>query len=54
MEQIFDSKKYINGDNIPKFRAIILGNSKVGKTSLIMRYMNHFFRDEYFPTRELM
>jgi GTPase SAR1 family protein len=54
METLFDPKIYLDGNQFPKFRAMLLGNSKVGKTSLLNRYMNHCFRDEYYPTKELM
>jgi GTPase SAR1 family protein len=54
METSYDPKRYIDGNRLPKFRVILLGNSKVGKTSLIERYMNHNFREEYFPTKEIV
>ena len=49
-----------NGDNIRdgktlyKFRLIMLGDSTVGKTSLITQYLNNNFRNEYYPTRDLV
>ncbi len=48
------SKKYIDGEKIDKIRVVLLGNQKVGKTGLIIRYMNHHFRSDYFPTNELV
>ena len=54
METLFDPKRYIDGNRFPKFRAILLGDAKVGKTSLVMRYMNHHFRKEYFPTKDVV
>jgi GTPase SAR1 family protein len=54
METFYDKKKYTDGNLIPKLRAVLLGNSKVGKTSLIMRYLNRNYREEYFPTKELV
>jgi GTPase SAR1 family protein len=48
------SNKYVEGEKLNKIRVIFLGNQKVGKTSLIMRYMNHYFRSDYFPTNEIM
>ena len=54
MNTLFDHKKFHEGEIYPKFRVILLGNSQVGKTSLIMQFMNHNFREEYFPSKELV
>jgi GTPase SAR1 family protein len=42
-----------NGPILPKYRIVILGSSKVGKTNLIIRYLNNTFQDEYNPTNGL-
>jgi GTPase SAR1 family protein len=54
MEIFFDKKKFIDGNIIPKFKLILLGSGGVGKTSLIMQYINNNFREEYYPTKDLM
>ncbi len=42
-----------DGTFLPKFRIIFVGCSRVGKTNLIMRYVNNTFRKDYYPTKEL-
>ncbi len=54
MEFTFIPTDFLNGNQLPKFRIIFLGNAHVGKTSLIMRYMNNNFKDEYYPTKDIM
>ena len=44
----------LDGKAIPKFCLLFLGNSEVGKTSIIMQYMNNCFRQDYYPTKDLM
>jgi len=44
----------ILGKSISKFRVILLGNQLVGKTSLIVQYLNNQFNDEYFPTKDIV
>lgn len=54
MNTLYDNNKYHEGELFPKFRIILLGNSQVGKTSLIMQFMNRNFREEYFPSKEIV
>ena len=42
-----------DGAFLPKFRIIILGCSKVGKTNLVMRYINNTFRNDYYPSKDI-
>ena len=44
----------ILGKSISKFRVILLGNQNVGKTSLIIQYLNNQFKEEYFPTKDIV
>ena len=44
----------LNGEFLPKFRIIILGCSKVGKTNLVMRYINNTFRNDYYPSKNIL
>lgn len=44
----------LDGNLNPKYRMIVLGTKKVGKTSLINVFINNNFRDEYYPTKDLM
>lgn len=44
----------LDGKAIPKFCLLFLGNSEVGKTSIIMQYMNNCFRQDYYPTKDFM
>jgi len=44
----------ILGKSISKFRVILLGNQGVGKTSLIIQYLNNQFNEEYFPTKDIV
>ena len=44
----------ILGKSISKFRVILLGNQSVGKTSLIIQYLNNQFKEEYCPTKDIM
>jgi GTPase SAR1 family protein len=56
MEKIlnFDQKKDLDGELIDKLKIILLGCAEVGKTSLIMQYMNNNFREEYYPTKNIV
>ena len=54
MEARYNKQRFSDGNTYSKFRVILIGDAYVGKTSLIMRYMNNNFRDEYFPTKEIM
>jgi GTPase SAR1 family protein len=44
----------LDGNLNPKYRMILLGSKKTGKTSLINRFINNSFRNEYYPTKDLM
>lgn len=44
----------ILGNKIFKFRLVLLGNQNVGKTSLIVQFINNIFSDEYFPTKDIV
>ena len=33
-------------DNIPSFKIVLMGVSRVGKTSIINRYLKHTFEEE--------
>jgi GTPase SAR1 family protein len=44
----------LDGRQNPKFRLIMLGSKKVGKTSLLNQTINNFFRNEYYPTKDLV
>lgn len=54
MKKAFDPKNFQDGNKLPKIRAILLGNSNVGKTSLITRYVNNEFREVVYPTKDIM
>ena len=43
----------LHGKDVPKFRIIVLGASEVGKTSLILQYLNNTFKEKYYPTKEI-
>lgn len=43
----------IEGHSLSKFKIIFLGDSAVGKTTLIQQYLNNSFRKEYFPTTDI-
>jgi len=47
-----DVKPLVKGADIPKFRIVVLGNSKTGKTSLLSQYISNCFRESYYPTKE--
>jgi GTPase SAR1 family protein len=53
MEYEMNPSIHKDGKKLQKFRIIVLGNSEVGKTSIITQLINNYFRDSYFPTREL-
>ena len=44
----------LDGNLNPKYRLIVLGSKKVGKTSLINLLINNNYRDVYYPTKDLM
>lgn len=44
----------IPGNKIFKFRLILLGNQNVGKTSLLVQFINNIFSEEYFPTKDIV
>ena len=44
----------IKGDLNHKFRLILIGVREVGKTCIINQYINNQFREEYYPTKDLM
>ena len=47
-------ERKIDGKLNPKFRMILLGSKKVGKTSLINQMINNNFREDYYPTKDLV
>jgi GTPase SAR1 family protein len=53
MEIVFDSN-HKNGNNIKKFKVLLLGFSGVGKTNLISIFMNNNFIKNPEPTKSLM
>ena len=46
--------EFIEGQNLEKFRILILGSSRVGKTTLINQYINNFFKEIYYPTKDIV
>jgi GTPase SAR1 family protein len=54
MKKTYDQKIFQDGNKLPRVRAILLGNSNVGKTSLITRYVNKEFREVVYPTKDVM
>ncbi len=52
MEYNFE-KIHKSSEMLTKFRIMLLGNSSVGKTSIITQFINNTFRDSYFPTSEI-
>ena len=54
MKRTYDQKIFKDGNKVPKIRAVLLGNSGVGKTSLITRYLNNEFREVVYPTKDVM
>jgi GTPase SAR1 family protein len=54
MEVEFNEKVHYDGSSLDKYRIILFGDKEVGKTSLINRFINHTFREEYNPTTEIM
>ncbi len=49
-----EDENVIDGKTLSKFRIMFIGNSSVGKTSLIHQYINNSFRKEYFPTCDIV
>ena len=43
-----------DGKTIIKFVLIFIGDAEVGKTSIIMQYMNNCFRPDYYPTKDFV
>ena len=43
-----------DGIKNPKFRIILIGNKQVGKTIIINQFINNQFRNEYYPTKDLV
>lgn len=54
MKKTFDQKMFQDGNKVPKIKAVLLGNSNVGKTSLITRYLNNEFREVVYPTKDIV
>jgi GTPase SAR1 family protein len=54
MQKQIDPQIYEDGDKLPNFRAILLGDARVGKTSLITRFLNNSYKDTYTPTTDIM
>ena len=50
----FDPKKYKTGNSLFKFRAILIGGSRTGKTSLITRFIQNHFVEHYEPTVDIV
>ena len=48
MEELNEEKETIKDET--KIRILIAGNSRVGKTCLISRYVNDSFKEEYIST----
>ena len=44
----------IEGNLLKNFKIIFIGSSKVGKSSIINKYINHNFIDNYFPTKDFI
>uniref|UniRef100_A0A915IMA1 Uncharacterized protein n=1 Tax=Romanomermis culicivorax TaxID=13658 RepID=A0A915IMA1_ROMCU len=42
----------MGGENLDRYRLVILGSSKCGKTSIIRRYLHHTFSPKYRETVE--
>lgn len=54
MEVLYEPSKFYNGNDLPKLRLLLVGNANVGKTSFIIRYMNNNFKEEYYPTNDIV
>jgi GTPase SAR1 family protein len=50
----FDIKFHKSGHALQKLNIIFIGDSKVGKSSLINSYINNNFQQAYNPTTEFM
>ena len=44
---------YIDKENIPSFKIVLIGDPGVGKTAIFERYIWNRFRDEYKPTKKV-
>jgi hypothetical protein len=53
MDYGFKKNHHDDALRLPKFRILVLGNSEVGKTSIIDQFVNNHFRDTYCPTKEI-
>lgn len=42
------------GSKLKILKLLFLGSSETGKTSIINRYINNSFNENYFPTKDLM
>ena len=40
----------MESEKVPEFKVVLLGNSGVGKTSIINRYINNYFNPTYTPS----
>ncbi len=38
------------GNNLPKYKIIVLGKTAVGKTKLLIRYLDNFYEDQGITT----
>jgi Ras-related protein Rab-1A len=43
-------KEMLNNDYDFVFKVLIIGNSSVGKSSLLMRFSDNIFQDSFLPT----
>lgn len=53
-EKKSQARQGLDGKGIPKFCLLFIGNAEVGKSSIIMQYMNNNFREDYYPTKEFV
>lgn len=44
---------YIQGNSIIKLQILLIGDSEVGKTSLIQRFVNNTYNELYTPTNDI-
>lgn len=47
---LLEKKEMLNNDYDFVFKVLIIGNSSVGKSSLLMRFSDNAFQDSFLPT----
>jgi len=48
-----DLEKLVESKILNTYKVCIIGCKQVGKTSLLLRFLNNSFTEKYFPTKKL-